>query len=104
MPLATELHWVSALCEILSPAEAIRPLLLTSLCTMANSPLILRGAAEINGAAKQSKLTSNAASSNGATPELAQTSNSGGRDVAEQMNEDEKSKYVKGNASVTHEE
>jgi cyclin-dependent kinase 7 len=70
---------------------------------MANSPLILRGAAEVNGAAKQSKLASNAASSNGATPELAQASNGGARDVAEQMNEDEKSKYVKGKASAIHE-
>lgn len=62
---------------------------------MAISPLVFPGASE-QSIAKKSKLPTTAISSNNGTPEVGQTSNGTGRDVAEQMNEDEKSKYVKG--------
>ncbi|KAG9234181.1 serine/threonine-protein kinase [Amylocarpus encephaloides] len=61
---------------------------------MAVSPLVLPGAAEKGGPTAKSKLQSAAASSNG-TPNAAQSSTEV-NDVAEQMNEDEKAKYVKG--------
>ena len=60
---------------------------------MANSPLVVPGDAD-KGNSNKSKLSSSAAS-NGATPEAMQPS-TGGHDLAEQMNEDEKQKYVKG--------
>jgi cyclin-dependent kinase 7 len=62
---------------------------------MANSPLIVPGSAE-KSAASRTKLSNPAAASNGATPEAASTSNGAGHDLAEQMNEEEKHKYVKG--------
>lgn len=63
---------------------------------MANSPLILSGSGD-RLAVDKSKLSATAASSNGATPEP-QPSNGAhsGRDLAEQMNEEEKLKYIKG--------
>ncbi|KAL2076178.1 hypothetical protein VTL71DRAFT_1121 [Oculimacula yallundae] len=61
---------------------------------MANSPLILSGDAD-KGSTSKSKLSASKAASNGATPEASRPSN-GGHDLAEQMNEDEKQKYVKG--------
>jgi cyclin-dependent kinase 7 len=64
---------------------------------MANSPLVVPGSGE-KPALDKSRLSSTAVSSKGATPEVSQGSNgaSSGRDLAEQMNEDEKLKYVKG--------
>lgn len=67
---------------------------------MAVSPLIVPGGGERerSAATTKSKL-STAPSSSRATPEVqAQARNSGssGNDVAEQMNENEKQKYVKG--------
>lgn len=44
----------------------------------------------------RSKLSTAAPSSNGATPEVTQSNNGAGRDLAEQMNEEEKQKYIKG--------
>lgn len=64
---------------------------------MANSPLVVPGDAGKATSTDRSKLSSNAASKDG-TPEVAQSSNGTGRDLAEQMNEDEKQKYVKGTA------
>jgi cyclin-dependent kinase 7 len=65
---------------------------------MAVSPLIVPpGSAERSAAASKSKL-STAQASNGATPEPPQASAAAGYDLAEQMNEEEKSKYVKGHS------
>ncbi|TVY57141.1 Serine/threonine-protein kinase KIN28 [Lachnellula suecica] len=64
---------------------------------MANSPLLIPGSADKNAASK-SKLSS-AVSSNGATPEASSRAGNGAaaiQDIAEQMNEEEKHKYVKG--------
>ena len=61
---------------------------------MALSPLIMQGAAHHSNNLKPSRFSNNAVASNGATPE--RVNNGTGRDVAEQMNEDEKAKYVKG--------
>ncbi|KAH8773357.1 serine/threonine-protein kinase [Hyaloscypha sp. PMI_1271] len=62
---------------------------------MANSPVVVPGSSE-KSAASRTKLSNTAAASNGATPEAAGTSNGAGDDLAEQMNEEEKHKYVKG--------
>jgi len=62
---------------------------------MANSPLVLQGSAE-KGSASRTKRSNAAAISNGATPEASNASNGAGHDLAEQMNEEEKHKYVKG--------
>lgn len=62
---------------------------------MAVSPLVFPSASE-QSIAKKAKLSNTAVSSNNGTPEVGQISNGAGRDLAEQMNEDEKSKYVKG--------
>ena len=63
---------------------------------MAVSPLVAPpGSAEKNTAGIRSKLA-NTRVSNGATPEPSSASNGTGHDLAEQMNEDEKLKYVKG--------
>jgi hypothetical protein len=62
---------------------------------MANSPLVVPGSGE-KGNANRTKLSNTAAASNGATPEASNTSSGGGHDLAEQMNEEEKQKYVKG--------
>lgn len=63
---------------------------------MAVSPLIIPpGSGERSNMASRSKL-SVAAASNGATPEPSQANNGAGHDLAEQMNEEEKNKYVKG--------
>ncbi|PMD26046.1 Pkinase-domain-containing protein [Hyaloscypha hepaticicola] len=62
---------------------------------MANSPLVVPGSGE-KSTANRTKLSNTAAASNGATPEASNTSNEGGHDLAEQMNEEEKQKYVKG--------
>ncbi|KAH6672926.1 serine/threonine-protein kinase [Halenospora varia] len=63
---------------------------------MANSPLLVPGSADKSAATTKSKLSSNAPSTNAPTPEPATSSNGAGNDLAEQMNEDEKNKYVKG--------
>ncbi|KAH8646056.1 kinase-like domain-containing protein [Tricladium varicosporioides] len=63
---------------------------------MANSPLLVPGSAEKSVVAAKSKLSSNAPSTNAPTPEPGIPSNGAGNDLAEQMNEDEKNKYVKG--------
>jgi hypothetical protein len=60
---------------------------------MALSPLIIPDA--VDQAVKKSKHAA-AVSSNGGTQEVGKVTNGTGHDVAEQMNEDEKSKYVKG--------
>jgi cyclin-dependent kinase 7 len=62
---------------------------------MANSPVVIPGSTE-KSAASRTKLSNTAAVSNGATPEAASTTNGAGDDLAEQMNEEEKHKYVKG--------
>jgi cyclin-dependent kinase 7 len=62
---------------------------------MANSPVVVPGSSE-KSAASRTKLSNTAAASNGAIPEAAGTSNGAGDDLAEQMNEEEKHKYVKG--------
>jgi cyclin-dependent kinase 7 len=62
---------------------------------MANSPVVLPGSAD-KSAANRTKFSNNAAASNGATPEASNTNNGAGVDLAEQMNEEEKRKYVKG--------
>ncbi len=62
---------------------------------MANSPLVVPGSTE-KSTANRTKLSNTPAVSNGAAPEAANTSNGGGHDLAEQMNEEEKHKYVKG--------
>ncbi|KAH8757776.1 serine/threonine-protein kinase [Hyaloscypha finlandica] len=62
---------------------------------MANSPVVVPGSSE-KSAASRTKLSNTVAASNGATPEAAGTSNGAGDDLAEQMNEEEKHKYVKG--------
>ncbi|CZT39978.1 probable cyclin-dependent ser/thr protein kinase KIN28 [Rhynchosporium secalis] len=56
---------------------------------MANSPLNVPGVAE-KGTSSKSKLSTSKTAWNGASP------SNGGHDLAEQMNEDEKQKYVKG--------
>jgi cyclin-dependent kinase 7 len=66
---------------------------------MANSPLVVPGSAE-KSAANRTKLSNNAAASNGATPEPANSSNGLSHDLVEQMNEEEKHKYVKGRAHL----
>jgi len=60
---------------------------------MANSPLLLPGSSE-KSAVNKTKLSKTTAASNGTTPEPA--SNGSGPDLAEQMNDEEKQKYVKG--------
>ena len=62
---------------------------------MANSPLVVPGSA-VKQEHDKSKLSTTAASSKGATPEASSNGASSGRDLAEQMNEEEKHKYVKG--------
>jgi cyclin-dependent kinase 7 len=62
---------------------------------MANSPLLVPGSAEAS-TVNRKKLSNPSAASNGATPEAANTSNGAVHDLAEQMNEEEKHKYVKG--------
>ncbi|KAE9366192.1 Pkinase-domain-containing protein [Stipitochalara longipes BDJ] len=62
---------------------------------MANSPLVVPSSAE-KSAASRTKLSNTAVASNGATPEASNASNGAGHDLAEQMNEEEKRKYVKG--------
>lgn len=63
---------------------------------MAVSPLIVPpGSAERGLAAGKSKLSATQVS-NGTTPEPSQAANATAYDLAEQMNEDEKNKYVKG--------
>lgn len=66
---------------------------------MANSPLVVPGSGEKSTTAR-TKLSGNPAASSGATPEAASTSNGAAHDLAEQMNEEEKHKYVKGCTSV----
>jgi cyclin-dependent kinase 7 len=67
---------------------------------MAVSPLILPpGSAERSAATSKSKLSS-AQASNGVTPEPPQANAPAGYDLAEQMNEEEKNKYVKGHSSA----
>ncbi|PSS25210.1 hypothetical protein M430DRAFT_25036 [Amorphotheca resinae ATCC 22711] len=63
---------------------------------MAVSPLIVPPGSERATAATKSKLSTTQVPSNGATPEPAHAINGAGPDLAEQMNEDEKHKYVKG--------
>jgi cyclin-dependent kinase 7 len=66
---------------------------------MANSPLVIPGSTEKGtSTSNRSKLSTAAPSSNGATPEVAQNNNGAGRDLAEQMNEEEKQKYIKGHS------
>lgn len=61
---------------------------------MANSPLVIPGGKPV---LDKSKLSSKADSSKDATPNPpSNNGTSSGRDLAEQMNEDEKLKYVKG--------
>jgi cyclin-dependent kinase 7 len=62
---------------------------------MAISPLVVPGSGD-KSTASRTKLSNTSAASNGAIPEAANTSNGAGRDLAEQMNEEEKHKYVKG--------
>jgi cyclin-dependent kinase 7 len=63
---------------------------------MAVSPLVVPpGSAERSTATTRSKLSA-AQASNGTTPEPPQGSNGISHDLAEQMNEEEKNKYVKG--------
>ncbi len=62
---------------------------------MANSPLVIPGSGEKN-TGNRMKLSNTAAASNGATPQASNTSSGVGHDLAEQMNEEEKQKYVKG--------
>lgn len=63
---------------------------------MAVSPLIVPpGSAERSTATSRSKLSVPPAS-NGTTPEPSLANNAAGYDLAEQMNEEEKNKYVKG--------
>ena len=63
---------------------------------MAVSPLVIPpGSSEKPNTINKSKL-STAYSSKAATPEVTQVSNGTGRDLAEQMNEEERHKYVKG--------
>lgn len=67
---------------------------------MAVSPVVLPpGSAERNAATSKSKLSA-AQASNGTTPEPPQASPPAGYDLAEQMNEEEKNKYVKGQFSA----
>ncbi|KAF8862804.1 Pkinase-domain-containing protein [Acephala macrosclerotiorum] len=63
---------------------------------MANSPLVVPGSTEKQAHDKSKLSTATAASSKGATPEVSSNGASSGRDLAEQMNEEEKHKYVKG--------
>jgi hypothetical protein len=66
---------------------------------MANSPLVVPGSTEKGtSTSNHSRLSTAAPSSNGATPEVAQSNNGAGRDLAEQMNEEEKQKYIKGHS------
>lgn len=71
---------------------------------MALSPLLVPGSAGKNKS--KSKLSSTAPSSNGATPEASSSKPNNGasaiQDVAEQMNEAEKNKYIKGLSSHYH--
>ncbi len=63
---------------------------------MAVSPLVIPpSSAEKGTGAVRSKLAS-AQISNGATPEVVPAGNGTGYDLAEQMNEEEKHKYIKG--------
>lgn len=63
---------------------------------MAVSPLVVPpGSAERSTATSRSKLSVPPAS-NGTTPEPSQANNATGYDLAEQMNDEEKNKYVKG--------
>ena len=69
---------------------------------MAVSPLIVPPAsADRNGLASKSKLSAGVLTSNGTSPNTESPSNGLGRDLAEQMNEEEKHKYVKGKAQVS---
>ncbi len=63
---------------------------------MANSPLVIQAAVEKGATTKPSKPLTATASSNGAKEEIPQASNGTVHDLAEQMNEEEKRKYVKG--------
>ncbi|KAF4631020.1 hypothetical protein G7Y89_g7113 [Cudoniella acicularis] len=63
---------------------------------MAYSPLVVPGSADKSAATTKSKLSNTVVSSNAPTPEAGQSSNGAGNDLAEQMNEDEKQKYIKG--------
>jgi len=64
---------------------------------MAVSPLILQpGSAEKGVATGRSKLSTTTQPSNSTSSEVAQTRNGTGHDLAEQINEEEKHKYVKG--------
>jgi hypothetical protein len=67
---------------------------------MANSPLVVPGSTE-KSTANRTKLSNAAAASNGATPEAGDTGNGAGHDLAEQVNEEEKHKYVKGGIVCT---
>jgi cyclin-dependent kinase 7 len=63
---------------------------------MAVSPLIIPpGSGERSNMTSRSKLSA-AQASNGATPESSHVNNGTGHDLAEQMNEEEKNKYIKG--------
>jgi cyclin-dependent kinase 7 len=66
---------------------------------MANSPLVVPGSTE-KSAANRTKLSNSSAVSNGVTPEAANASNGAAYDLAEQMNDEEKHKYVKGRAHL----
>ena len=69
---------------------------------MAVSPLIVPPAlADRNGPTSKSKPSASVVTSNGTSPNTASPSNGMGRDLAEQMNEEEKHKYVKGKAQVS---
>jgi cyclin-dependent kinase 7 len=64
---------------------------------MAVSPLIISPAsADRNGPASKTKLSANATAQNGTKSDTASPSSGLGRDWAEQMNEEEKHKYIKG--------
>jgi hypothetical protein len=69
---------------------------------MAVSPLIVPPGSERATAATKSKLSTTQVPSNGAIPEPAHAINGAGPDLAEQMNEDEKHKYVKGAPSPSN--
>jgi hypothetical protein len=63
-------------------------------CAMAVSPLVMAPGSASKSTTATNRPKHNA--SNGATPDVINDSNDSGRDLAEQMNEQEKQKYVKG--------
>ena len=100
-----EHHTLGCVCMITGPYEdrKVEQALATHYPwnKMAVSPLIIPPAsADRNGPASKSKLSASIVTSNGTSPNITSSSNGLGRDLAEQMNEEEKHKYVKGKANV----